>query len=286
VTPIEAALDYAARGWPVFPVRFNRDPLARKVPHTAHGKDDAVSDVTIIRNWWGRWPNAVPSIVTGEPSGIVGLDIDIRPDGSGFDSLDELGISLHPETATAHTPRGGCALLFRWPGHFVKTVSGDLAPHVDIRGDRGSLILPPGPGRFWDPHLGPDTPVAAMPDWMVIPEAEAPAPAPEPSTPSRSARLSHYAEAALDSAVAAIKQAPDGQQRDTVNREVYSIARLVAANEIPAALAIESLQWAARQLRSHDARRPWRPGDVQKLVRLAFSDGLAHPRYPQRQSGP
>jgi hypothetical protein len=25
----------------------------------------------------------VPSIVTGELSGIVGLDIDIRPDGSG-----------------------------------------------------------------------------------------------------------------------------------------------------------------------------------------------------------
>jgi len=33
-------------------------------------------------------PSRVSS--TGEPSGVVEPDIDIRPDGSGFDSLDHL----------------------------------------------------------------------------------------------------------------------------------------------------------------------------------------------------
>jgi hypothetical protein len=164
------ALRYAARGWPVFPVRADKHPL------TAHGKDDATLDKQQVREWWQRWLNAVPSIVTGEPSGIVALDIDIRPTGSGFDSLDELGVSTHPRAPTAHTPRGGCALLFRWPGHFVKTCVGELAPHLDIRCDRGSLMLPPGPGRFWDPHLGPDTPLPVMPAWMVIAEPTAPDP--------------------------------------------------------------------------------------------------------------
>jgi putative DNA primase/helicase len=281
MTPLDHALRYAARGWPVFPVRFNPDPRARKYPLTEHGKNDASLDEAVIREWWRRWSNAVPSIVTGEPSGIVTLDIDIRPDGSGFDSLDELGIALHPHAPTAHTPQGGCAVLFRWPGHFVKTTASKLAPHVDIRGDGGSLILPPGPGRFWDPLLGPDTPIPPMPAWMEIAEAAAPEPL-IAQRPTRPQPLARYAEAALDGAVKAIVDAPAGQQRDTLNREIYSIARLVAGGAMPPGLAIESLQWAARRLRSFDPRRPWRPGELDKLVRSAFADGLARPRQPER----
>src|SRR4051812_49038931 len=132
-TPIDAALYYATRGWPVFPVSFNTDPLAKKYPLTTHGMNDATREESRIREWWARWPKAVPAIRTGEQSGIVALDIDIRPGGSGFDSLDELGITVHPSAPTAHTPRRGCAILFSWPGHFVKTCSGELAPHLDIR---------------------------------------------------------------------------------------------------------------------------------------------------------
>jgi putative DNA primase/helicase len=278
---LDWALAYAARGWPVFPVRFNPDPRARKYPLTEHGKNDASLDEAVIRGWWRRWSNAVPSIVTGEPSGIVALDIDIRPDGSGFDSLDELGIALHPHAPTAHTPQGGCAVLFRWPGYFVKTVAGKLAPHVDIRGDGGSLILPPGPGRFWDPHLCPDTPVPPMPAWMEIAEPEVPDP-PITHRPVRAQPLSRYVERRFDDAVSAIVNSPAGQQRDTLNREVYSIARLAASGELSAALALESLLGAAYRLRSYDARRPWRSIDVDKMVRLAFADGLARPRRPER----
>jgi hypothetical protein len=280
--PIDAALDYVGRGWPVFPVRFNTDPLAKKYPLTRRGMNDATRDERTIREWWDRSPNAVPAIVTGEPSGIVALDIDIRPGGSGFDSLDELGIAQHPCAATAHTPRGGCAVLFRWPGHFVKTCASELAPHLDIRGDRGSLILPPGPGRSWDPDLGLDTPVPPMPAWMMISKPPPADDAPVQYRPARPQRLSRYADAALENAVKAIKYAPDGQQRETLNREVYSIARLVAGNEIPAGLALEALLWAARQMRSHDSRRPWRPNELDKIVRTAFADGLARPRQPER----
>jgi hypothetical protein len=281
--PIDAALDYAARAWPVFPVRFNRDPTAKKYPLTPHGMNDAAIDETKIREWWERWPNAVPAILTGDASGVIALDIDIRPDGSGFDSLDKLGVSTHPIAPTAHTPRGGCALLFRWPGHFVKTSVGELGPHLDIRGDRGSVILPPGPGRFWDPLLGPNTPIPPMPAWMAIGETAAPK-LPATHRPARPQRLSRYAEAALDDAVATIINAPTGQQRDTLNREIYSIARLVAGGEMPAGLAMESLQWAVRRLQSFDAHRPWRPGELDKLVRTAFADGLARPRQPERHS--
>jgi putative DNA primase/helicase len=281
--PIDCAKRYAARGWPVFPVRFNRDPLARKYPLAPHGKDDASVDVRVIHDWWCRWPNAVPSIATGEVSGVVALDIDIRPDGSGFESLEsELRIAEHPISPTAHTPRGGCAVLFKWPGHFVKTCSGELGPHLDIRGDRGSLILPPGPGRFWDPHLGFNVPIAPMPPWMDMTETAPTLNAAQSCEPRRPQPLSRYAEAALDRAVDAIVTAPAGRQRDTLNREVYSIARLAAGGIIPAGLAVEVLQWAARQLPSYEARRPWRPPELEKIVRAAFADGLARPRQPDR----
>jgi len=272
-TPLDAALGYAARGWPVFPVRRDKHPF------TAHGKDDATLDPIIIGDWWHRWADATPAIVTGKVSGIVALDIDIRPGGSGFDTLELLEIAFHPVAPTAHTPQGGCAVLFRWPGRFVKTCAGELGPYLDIRGDRGSLILPPGPGRFWDSVLGIDTPIPPMPEWMILAEPEPPELVPPP--PTRPQRLGAYAEAALDGAVMAIVSAPAGQQHDTLNRETYGIARLVAGGMIPAGLAVESLQWAAQQMRSHDPRRPWRPAELDRMVRRAFADGLTRPRQPQ-----
>jgi putative DNA primase/helicase len=277
---LDAVLGYAARGWPVSPWDTR---ASRKFPFTEHGHLDATTDCAVVEQWWTRWPRAIPAIATGEPSGVVALDIDIRPSGSGFDSLDDLGRAFHPEGPTAHTPQGSCAVLVRWPDYFVKTCSGELAPHLDIRGDGGSLILPPGPGRFWDPVLGVDTPIAPMPEWMVIAQPELSSdPAPSPPRPTRPQPLSRYAEAALDAAVKAITGAPDGQQRDTLNSEIYGIARLVAGGVLPAGLTIESLQWAGRQLRSFDPRRPWRPAELDKIVRGAFADGLVRPRQPER----
>lgn len=273
---LAAALDYAARGWHVFPVGPD------KHPRTKHGHLDATTDPAQIEQWWRRPTDGRIAMATGERSGVVALDIDVRADLSGFDGLDEIGVSMHPETPTAHSPSGGCHLLFEWPGHFVKTIAGKLGPGLDIRGDGGSLSLPPAPGRFWDPHLGIDTRLADMPSWMILAEPER-IPLPTTMRPVRPQPLSRYAEAALDSAVAAITKAPAGKQRATLNREVYGIARLVAGGAIPSALALEALQWAASQMPTHDPRRPWRPSDLDKAVRDAFMAGLGHPRQPPRR---
>jgi hypothetical protein len=273
VRPLDAAFLYASRGWPLSPWGQRGND---KFPLTPHGKDDATTDPAIIEKWWSRRPDALPSIVTGEPSGVVVLDIDVRPDGSGYDSLDDLGVAFHVETPTAHTPSGGCHCLFAWPGHFVKTVAGALGPFLDIRADLGSVIMPPGPGRYWDPHLGLDTPIATMPDWMVLPEAERPRAGHRPIVPQA---LSAYGEAALDAAIKAILDAPNGTQRDTLNRECFAIGGLVAGGILPSATALELLLWAGRRMVAHDPRRPWR--DTDKLVRAAFVDGLRCPRQPE-----
>ncbi|MGH7487948.1 MAG: bifunctional DNA primase/polymerase, partial [bacterium] len=55
-----AALEYAARGWPVLPIR----PRA-KLPLTEHGLHDATTDPELITQWWERWPDANIGIRTG-----------------------------------------------------------------------------------------------------------------------------------------------------------------------------------------------------------------------------
>jgi hypothetical protein len=263
------AAHYVARGWRIFPVRHDKRPL------TGHGHLDASLDMAQIGEWWKRWPDALIAIATGEPSGVVALDVDIRPGVHGPDSLEALGVTFHPATPTAHTPSGGYHCLFQWPGHDVKTIAGKLGAGLDVRGDGGSLILPPGPGRFWDPHLAYDgVPLAEMPSWMKLAEPE---PRPPPSG-RPVGTLDRYNEVALDHAIRAILEAPAGQQRHTLNREAFSIATLVEGAGMPPSLALQALHWAASQVTSHNRHRPWRPRELEKKVDDAFRDGLRHPR--------
>jgi hypothetical protein len=274
--PLDAALQYASdRGWPVF-------PCSRKRPLTEHGFHDASLDPLVIEGWWIRWPSALISIPTGRATRLVVLDVDIKDDrANGYDSLEELGLSILPDTPLAHTPSGGLHVHFDPGEREIRCSAGKLGPGLDVRGDGGSIIVPsPGSGYSWDPHWNLDSaPLAPAPDWLIATTAE-----PQPQEPSprplRPQPLDRYAEAALDDAVRAIGTAPDGQQHSTLNREVYSIARIVAGGIMPAGLAIEALMWAARQMRSHDPRRPWRPIELDKMVRTAFTDGLARPRQP------
>ena len=60
--------------------------------------------------------------------------------------------------------------------------------------------------------------------------------------------------------------------------ESFAIGGLVAAGALPAALALESLGWAARQMPSYDRRRSWHAAELDKQVRNSFLDGQLHPR--------
>jgi putative DNA primase/helicase len=73
---LSEALDYAKRGWYVFPCReksgnpYNRNgemytPM-EKTPYTYRGLDDASTDETQIKEWWRQWPDAMIGVNAGK----------------------------------------------------------------------------------------------------------------------------------------------------------------------------------------------------------------------------
>jgi putative DNA primase/helicase len=84
---LDAALGYAARGWPVFPLR-RKIPLIAKADD-GHGHHDATTDTAVISDWWTQYPNA--------NIGIAGIE-------QSFFAFD-IGISAHTRRALAKPPQ-------------------------------------------------------------------------------------------------------------------------------------------------------------------------------------
>ena len=84
------ALAYARHGWPVFPCK-----PGSKEPATAHGHLDATTDPARIADWWRAVPVRNVAIATGAPGPDV-LDIDVRPEGSGYPAWRRLQHAAWP----------------------------------------------------------------------------------------------------------------------------------------------------------------------------------------------
>lgn len=284
MTNLQAALDYAARGYPVFPVVKTAD--GRKVPVTAHGYKDASRDATTITAWWSANPAALVAMPTGAVTGVVVLDVDVKSGVCGWDALEEMGVALTPHTPHAHTPSGGNHISFAYPGFEVRCSAGKIGAGLDVRADGGSIILPaPTGGYSWDPHLHPDkVPLAPMPQWLID------ATRPKPVAQQQVAKpvyevpgLSVYGRAALDGAGRDIIAAPAGAQETTLVGRCYWIGRLVGGGEIPHDLARDAMRYAASKMPAYDAHRPWHPDDLAKKVTDAIDAGAKKPAAPRKE---
>ncbi len=180
-TMLDFALDYAARDWPIFPVRRPRPDgscgcddatctVAGKHPHITEWQRKATSHEATIREWWSRWSDAN---IGCHAEGMIVLDKD--PRHGGDESLADL-IAAHgplPDTPTILTGGGGNLYLFDAGGATVKNNAGDLAPGLDIRTAGGLFLLPPSlhrSGRHYEWELSShpdDVPIAPIPGWLL-----------------------------------------------------------------------------------------------------------------------
>src|SRR6266542_2253025 len=273
---LDASHRPAAAGPPVLPSP-DAGPMHKR-PRTPRGFHDATTAPAVIRAWWLRWQDALISAPTGRASGWIVLDIDVkRPETNGFDTLDDLGHSILPETPMVHTPSGGLHTYFDAGDRELKCSAGLLGPGLDIRSDGGYIILPsPGSSYEWDP-LYNFTTVALLlaPDWLWPPKPSRSALPLPPVKPASG--LSPYGEAAIEKACDTIARAPAGEQERTLNAEAFSIGTLAGAGLVPADIALRALLRAGSTMPDHDARWPCRPEEIDLKVRRAFSAGLQHP---------
>src|SRR5262245_28818448 len=102
MTIIDAAVKYASRGLYIFPVTPNA-----KIPLTSHGCKDATTNISTVRAWWERWPNANIGMATGNDSQIVVLDYDCKHDKPGLKTFESIQSRFGIISLTAETPSGG-----------------------------------------------------------------------------------------------------------------------------------------------------------------------------------
>ncbi len=133
---LEAALGYAARGWPVFPCRANKNP------HTLHGVLDATTDPDKIRDWWAKWPGANVAVHCAD-AGFLVLDYDPGSDRRALE--EDLGEALPSTRLISRTPKGGTHefYILDLEDAPVANSTDKVSPHVDVRSFHGYVLLPP-----------------------------------------------------------------------------------------------------------------------------------------------
>lgn len=149
---LEAAVEYADRGWRVFPVyppsgercscggpecKPGKHPKLRNWPSLA------TTDKAKIGEWWSAAPKDNIAIAAGHESNLVVLDVDVRSGTDGRSTLLELLKGKNPETFAVRTGSGGIHFYFAHPGFRISNSAGSIGPGLDIRGDRGCVIAPP-----------------------------------------------------------------------------------------------------------------------------------------------
>lgn len=284
---IQAALSYAARGWPVFPCHGISGAACAcrsvdcsspgKHPRVARGLHTASTDPKQIQRWWERSPTANIGLRTGTDSGLVVLDVD--PIHGGSRTIKTL-IDRHgdlPHAPRVRTGSGGWHLFFAHPGEPIRNSASQLGPGLDIRGDGGYVIAPPSlhaSGQRYRWEIDTEA-IPPMPDWLFTsitrPAREVASRSFDPTNSGRG--ISAWARAALEAEIRTVQRASQGSRNTTLNRSAFHLGQIIGAGLLDKhdvePLLIQS---------GVDVGLGER--EVIMTVRSGLSAGLAHPRDP------
>ena len=275
-TNLEAAVKYAAGGWPVFPCLLNKKPVGQLA---SHGFKSASTDLAQVKKWWEARPDASIGIPTGPRIGAFVLDVDLPEGPASLDKLEATHGAL-PVTLEQRTGSGGRQLFFRWPeGREVRNSASQLGEGLDVRGDGGYVIVPPSRNLKGVYEWLNESSIAEAPSWLLDLVA--------PPRESRASRLpilegtpppgsDNYGQAALRDELARLAQAAEGQRNHTLNQAAFALGQLVGGGILDRGQVESSLHAHALAigLGEHEAR---------KTIASGLGKGQLEPRRPQER---
>lgn len=302
---LNAALDAAARGWHVFPLRPGTKRPARYFhdAKTCDGTDlrcrarhtgwepRATTDPHRIRRAWADEPFNV-GIACG-PSRLVVVDLDTPKPGDtpppqygmdirdGADVLEVLcRLDSQPwpgDTWTVRTPSGGTHLYFAAPGdgpelRNTQGASGGLGWLVDTRASGGYAVAAGSvvDGRPYT--VSCDTPPAPLPAWLARRLQPAPLPPQRPVSVSLPAgRAGAYLRAAVEGEIASVLRSPARGHNDALYLAAAALGQLVAGGALSEADVTAWLTRAAGQVGQ-------KPGETARTIASGLMAGARRPR--------
>jgi hypothetical protein len=170
---LDAALAWAAHGFPVFPVTVdkkpvparNRDVNGKPIPGTG-GFKKATTNPIQIQAWWKHHEHLI-GLPTGAASGVCCIDVDTSEDhADGVAEWDKLVAQHEPIVTREHrSATDGPHLIFDfdWP---TGCSSGQLPKGIEVKGQGGYIVVPPSrrKGRAYTVHHDIDP--GPLPLWL------------------------------------------------------------------------------------------------------------------------
>lgn len=233
---IEQASSLASLSWGVIPVRHNKKPALSSWKEFQNRR--ATPDE--LKTWFG--PHMI-GIVTGSISGLVVVDCDSQ-------EAVELVMAMLPEgfqTPMATTPRG---LHLYFKEHVEPIKNGvNVLSGVDVRGEGGYVVAPPGPGRDW--IIAPeDCPLAELPPALaeIMSKDQKAQSAKSPANTVCYGANTIYGLAVLKNETQRLLSSPIGQRNDTLNKVAFRLGQLAAQGQLSQMKTEEALMDAANKL--------------------------------------
>lgn len=220
-----AAVEYAARGWHVFPlIPGTKDPLISK-RMGGRGFWDATTDIDRITRWWTVTPDANIGLGLIQ-SGLVCIDADTyRPECEWATFIAGLDI---PDTLIQRSASGGTHYIFTAPK--TSDFPGHLCKFVDIK-HKGYIVLEPSTYNSQPYQWQTDDEPAPAPDWLMEKPA-APDRQPVAHVGARlteDPRIRAYCDRAIGDELAAVEAAEPGTRNNTLNAAAFAIGQIVEA---------------------------------------------------------